>query len=79
MVSHKHFNEGTELGLLLITIYNETHTKVSQESIGTEHIYRWKHSIDTQIEAPIAKIFSFYDDSASSNLAKETFMKAAIK
>jgi len=33
MLSHSHFNEGTELGLLLVNIYNETHTKVDSSSL----------------------------------------------
>jgi len=33
MLSHSHYNEGTELALLLISIFNESQTKVSKESL----------------------------------------------
>lgn len=34
MLNHQRFNEGTELSLLLINVYNETKAKVNPQTLG---------------------------------------------
>jgi hypothetical protein len=34
MLKHSHFNEGAELGLLVLNLYKETNTQVTEQSLG---------------------------------------------
>jgi len=62
MLKFSHFNEGAELGLLVINIYKDTQAQVNSETLE-----------------PLIKIFQLFPDSSEARLAKESFMKAAIK
>ncbi len=48
-ITHRHWNEGTELGLLLINYYNQKHVKESPQSLGKEPYST--NSRDTKIQS----------------------------
>jgi len=62
-LTHHHWNEGTELALLLLSTYNQLHTKVTQESL--EPIIKMSSLYD--------------GNSEDANTAKQSLLQAAIK